>query len=57
MRYITYVTETQMLNHDMYITAGFPHIFKNHFTYFFNTFPILNFRSSIPWLVFIFRNF
>ena len=37
--------------------TGFPHIFKIHFPYFFNTFSILNFKSSIPPLLFIFRNF
>jgi len=32
---------------DVY-TTGFPRIFKNYFPYFFNTFSILNLKSSIP---------
>jgi len=37
-------------------STGIPRIFKYHFPYFFNTFSTLNLRSSIPVLVFIFRN-
>jgi len=35
---------------------GFPHKFVNHFPYFFNTFSILNWKSSILLLLFIFQN-
>jgi len=38
------------------LLAGFPRIFNIHFPYFFNTFLILNLRSSIPSLLLIFRN-
>jgi len=38
------------------LCLGFPHIFKYHFPYFFSTFSILNRKSSIPLLLFIFRN-
>jgi len=39
------------------IYAGFQHIFKNHFAYFFNTFSILNQKTAIPSLSFIFQTF
>jgi len=39
-----------------FFLARFPRIFKNHFPYLFNTFSILNLRSSTPLLLFIFRN-
>ena len=36
---------------------GFPHIKKNCFPYFFNTFSILNFKSSIPYFSSFFEIF
>jgi len=38
------------------ISPGLPRIFKNLFSYYSNTFSILNLRSSIRLLLFIFRN-
>jgi len=37
--------------------TGFPRIFKNHFPCFFNTFSILNEKTVIPSLIFIFPKF
>jgi len=38
----------------MELITGFPRISKNHLPYFVNTFLILNLRSSMPLLLFIF---
>jgi len=39
------------------LLSGYPHIFKNHFPHFFNTFSILNLKTLIPSFILIFQKF